>query len=300
MKIIETIAQMEAERVRMEGSVGFVPTMGFLHEGHLSLVRRARADSDHVVVSVFVNPTQFGPGEDLDRYPRDRERDLRLLEGERVDIVFMPSVEEMYPPAFDDWVEVRGPLVTRLEGAARPGHFRGVTTVVARLLRIVRPQRAYFGEKDAQQLRVIRQMVRELALPVEIVPCPTVREPDGLAMSSRNAYLSPEERRAATVLWRALCRVEDLFGAGERDAEALRQAMRELIEREPLARTDYVSIADSESLEELTAIDRAALVLLAVRIGPASPAGRSTHLIDNTLLLPEGVEVPGGPPDPSL
>ncbi len=277
MNVVETVAQMEAQRARVAGRVALVPTMGYLHEGHLSLVRRARAESDHVIVSIFVNPTQFRPGEDFDRYPRDPERDLRLLEGESVDVLFMPSVEEMYPPGFEDWVEVSGPLVDRLEGASRPGHFRGVTTVVARLFRIVRPHRAYFGQKDAQQLRVISRMVRDLGLPLEIVPCPTLREPDGLAMSSRNAYLSTEERRAATVLWRSLCRAEERFGAGQRDAEALRRAVVEVLAREPLALADYVSVADSETLAELATVDRTALVSLAVRIG-------GTRLIDNVTL----------------
>lgn len=281
MNVIETVAEMEAQRGQMAGSVALVPTMGYLHEGHLFLVRRARAEANHVVVSIFVNPTQFRPGEDFDRYPRDPERDLGLLEVEGVDAVFMPSVPEMYPPGFEEWVELRGPLVDRLEGASRPGHFRGVTTVVARLFRIVRPQRAYFGLKDGQQIRVIRCMVRELALPVEIVPCPTQRDPDGLALSSRNAYLSPEEREAATVLWRALCRAEELFGAGERDAEALRRAISQVLAQEPLAEIDFVSIADSETLEELATVDREALVSLAVRFG-------ATRLVDNTLLLPPG------------
>ena len=277
MNVVETVAQMEAQRARMAGSVGLVPTMGYLHEGHRSLVRRARAESDQIIVSIFVNPTQFRPGEDFDRYPRDPERDLRLLEGESVDVLFMPSVEEMYPPGFEDWVEVSGPLVDRLEGASRPGHFRGVTTVVARLFRIVRPHRAYFGQKDAQQLRVISRMVRDLGLPLEIVPCPTLREPDGLAMSSRNVNLSTEERRAATVLWRSLRRAEERFGAGERDAEGLRRAVAEVLAQESLAQVDYVSVADSDSLAELAVVDRTALVSLAVRIG-------GTRLIDNVSL----------------
>ena len=277
MNVVETVAQMEAQRARMAGSVGLVPTMGYLHEGHLSLVRRARAESDQIIVSIFVNPTQFRPGEDFDRYPRDPERDLRLLEGESVDVLFMPSVEEMYPPGFEDWVEVSGPLVDRLEGASRPGHFRGVTTVVARLFRIVRLHRAYFGQKDAQQLRVISRMVRDLGLPLEIVPCPTLREPDGLAMSSRNVNLSTEERRAATVLWRSLRRAEERFGAGERDAEGLRRAVAEVLAQESLAQVDYVSVADSDSLAELAVVDRTALVSLAVRIG-------GTRLIDNVSL----------------
>jgi len=286
MKVIETLAQAGDERARMEGSVGFVPTMGYLHEGHLSLVRRARTESDHVVVSIFVNPIQFGPGEDYDRYPREPERDLRLLEAEHVDVIFAPTVEEMYPPGFDDWVEVHGPLVSRIEGAARPGHFRGVTTVVARLFRIIRPHHAYFGQKDAQQLRVIRQMVRDRALPVEIVPLPTIRDMDGLALSSRNVYLSPKEREAALVLPRALALAQEMFQEqGVWDADLVRSSLEQYIRRVPGVNLEYVSIADEETLEELDAIDRPALVLLAARVG-------FTRLIDNTLLVPQGVEVP--------
>ena len=282
MTVIETVAEMSEARAAMDGGVGLVPTMGALHEGHLSLVRRARADSDHVVVSVFVNPAQFGPREDLHAYPRDLDRDLRLLEAERVDVVFAPPVEEIYPPGFDGWVEVRGPIASKLEGASRPQFFRGVTTVVARLLRIVQPQRAYFGEKDAQQLRVVRRMVREQRLPVEIVGLPTLREPDGLAMSSRNAYLSPEERRAALVVPRALALAREMVERQDvRDAAAVRHAIEELIAGEPQARIDYIAVTDHETLEELTEIDRPALVLLAVRVG-------STRLIDNTRLTPGG------------
>ncbi len=280
MRVIETVADMSQARAAMVGGVGLVPTMGGLHEGHLSLVRRSRSADDHVVVSVFVNPSQFGPNEDFDAYPRDLGRDLRLLEAEGVDVVFAPSVEEMYPSGFDEWVEVRGPLTERLEGAFRPQFFRGVTTVVARLLRIVRPHRAYFGEKDAQQLRVVRRMVLEQRLPVEIVAGPTVREPDGLAMSSRNAYLTLEERRAALVLPRALEQGRTMVECeGVRDADRLKEALVDCIRREPLARIDYVAVTDYETLEELTAIDQPALVLLAVRIG-------STRLIDNTPLAP--------------
>lgn len=271
---------MEAERAALKGRVGLVPTMGALHEGHLSLVRRARADCDQLVVSVFVNPTQFGPKEDFAAYPRDLDRDLLLLEAEGVDVVFAPTAEEIYPPGFNDWVEVNGPLSERLEGEFRPGHLRGVTTVVARLFRIVRPQSAYFGEKDAQQLRVVRRMAQEQRLPVEVIGLPTVREPDGLAMSSRNSYLSPEERKAALVMPRALQLgrrlVED---EGVRDASAVRRAVEDLIRGEPLASIDYVAVAGCETLEELTEIDRPALLLLAVRIG-------ATRLIDNVALTP--------------
>ncbi len=278
MQVVHTIAEVRATRRALPGPWGFVPTMGYLHEGHLSLVRRARAENDHVAVSIFVNPTQFGPHEDYDRYPRDLERDLRLLEPLGVDLVFAPSVEEMYPSGFQTWVVVEE--VSRpLEGAARPGHFRGVATVVAKLFHIVQPDRAYFGQKDAQQVAVIRRMVRDLNFPVEIVVCPTVREPDGLAMSSRNTYLSPEERRAATVLFRALQAAKARYEAGERDAERLREAMREVIGAEPLARLDYVSVADPETMQELSRVEGRALLSLAVYIG-------KTRLIDN-ILLPE-------------
>ncbi len=298
--------------------------MGYLHEGHLSLFRRALADNDHVIVSIFVNPTQFGPNEDLDRYPRDLERDITLLDSvhsalstQHSALVFVPTVEEIYPPGFDDWVEVEGPLTERLEGAHRPGHFRGVTTVVARLFRIARPHRAYFGQKDAQQLRVIRRMVVEQNLGVEIVPMPTVREPDGLALSSRNVYLSPAERHVALALPRALALARRLvMEDGVTDAEAVRRAVRDSrdpecvswyagahiqkpdLHRSPLVRkhssdeqtthasnSDYVSISDEQTLEELETIDRPALVLLAARVG-------ATRLIDNTVVVPKGVPHP--------
>jgi len=276
MRTITTVAEMTAARDAATGTVGLVPTMGFLHEGHLSLVRKARADCDTVTVSIFVNPTQFGSGEDLDRYPRDEERDLALLRDEGADLVFMPSPEEVYPPGFDDWVEVRGPIAERLEGEHRPGHFRGVTTVVARLFRIVRPDRAYFGEKDAQQLRVIRRMTRDLGLPVDVVGLPIVREPDGLAMSSRNAYLSLEDRARALALSRSLAAAEQSVNEGERDASRIRAAARRTLDAAGVG-VDYVSVADEETLAELETIDRPALLLLAARVG-------ATRLIDNTLL----------------
>ena len=278
MQVAATIEEMRALRRAMVGDVGLVPTMGFLHEGHLSLVRAARERDDHVVVSCFVNPTQFGPDEDFERYPRDEERDLALLREERVDAVFSPAVEEMYPPGAATFVEVEG-ITDVLEGAHRPGHFRGVTTIVSKLLHIVQPNRAYFGRKDAQQLLVVRKMVQDLRLDVEIVDMPTVREPDGLAMSSRNAYLSPEERQAALALSRALACAEELFAAGERDGDRLRSAMSAQIGQEPAARIDYVSVADTETLRELARIDVAALASLAVRIGPV-------RLIDNVTLEP--------------
>lgn len=285
MQVIETVADMQSARQAMRGTVGLVPTMGFLHEGHLSLVRRARADNDTVVVSIFVNPTQFGPEEDFDRYPRNIERDLDLLRDEGVDVVFSPETAEIYPPDFDDWIELDGPLVDRLEGASRPGFFRGVCTVVARLFAFVAPDRAYFGQKDAQQLRVIRRMVRERRIPVEIVPMPIVREYDGLAMSSRNAYLSPGERSHALALSRSLAEARSLVAGGVTDAAKLRWAVQRIIEAEPGIEIDYVSVSDEETLEELEAIDRPALLLLAAHVGP-------TRLIDNTVLIPAGVEAP--------
>jgi pantoate--beta-alanine ligase len=276
LDVLNTIAEAREARACLSGSVGFVPTMGALHEGHLSLVRAARAQNDHVCVSVFVNPMQFGPKEDFAAYPRDAERDLALLRDEGVDYVFMPSAEEIYPEGFETIVDV-GAVAEPLEGAFRPGHFRGVATVVLKLFNILQPTRAYFGRKDAQQLVVIQRLVRDLDLPVAIVPMATVREPDGLAMSSRNAYLSPAERKAATVLYEALRLAQEMWTKGARDAEAYRVRMRELIEGEKLARIDYVSVADPETLRELERIQGAALVSLAVRIG-------KTRLIDNVTL----------------
>jgi pantoate--beta-alanine ligase len=250
--------------------------MGYLHEGHLSLIRRARAENPSLVVSIFVNPTQFGPQEDFHSYPRDTKRDLALLEKEATDVVFMPSAEEMYSPRFNSWVEVGG-VTERLEGSSRPGHFRGVTTVCAKLFNIVQPSRAYFGQKDAQQTVIIKKMVTDLNLNLEIVTLPTVREPDGLAMSSRNSYLSPSERKAALVLYHALTLAQRLWGEGEADAESIRREMRRLIQKEPQATIDYVSIADAETLDELDTVKPPALISLAVKIG-------STRLIDNILL----------------
>ncbi len=276
MQILTTIAELRAARHDVAGSVGLVPTMGALHEGHLALVRQARAANDCVCVSIFVNPTQFSANEDLSTYPRDTKRDLKLLESEDVDLVFMPADEEMYPDGFATGVQV-GPIAERLEGATRPGHFLGVATVVLKLFNIVQPTRAYFGRKDAQQLVVIQRMARDLDLDVEIVPVDTVREADGLAMSSRNAYLQPDEREAALVLWNALSLAREMWGKGARDAEAFRARMRELIEAEELARLDYVSVADPWTLEEVERIQGPTLVSMAVRIG-------KTRLIDNVTL----------------
>jgi pantoate--beta-alanine ligase len=278
MKVAKTIPDFRRQREDLAAPVGFVPTMGFLHDGHLSLVRRARAECASVVASVFVNPTQFAPSEDLADYPRDLDRDVGLLEEAGTDLVLAPPAEAVYPEDFDTWVTVER-LTERLEGASRPTHFRGVATIVAKLFNLVRPERAYFGQKDAQQALVVRRLIRDLDFGIDLVVCPTVREPDGLAMSSRNAYLSPEEREAATALHRALQRAETLYANGERNAEALREAMTEILEGEPLARPAYVSVADAEDLTELETVDRKALVSLAVRIG-------KTRLIDNTVLPP--------------
>ena len=276
MKVAETISKMKALRQDIIGSVGFVPTMGYLHEGHLSLVKQAKAENSVALVSIFVNPTQFGPREDFKAYPRDLERDLALLKRVNTDIVFIPANEEMYPTGFNSWVEVQK-VTDPLEGKVRPGHFRGVTTVVAKLFNIVEPTRAYFGQKDAQQARVIQKMVSDLNMNLEIIVSPTVRESDGLAMSSRNTYLNPQERKAATVLFQALSRAQEMREKGESKAEHLRQEMTSLISKEPLATIDYISVADAQSLEELDKIDRPALISLAVRIG-------KTRLIDNVIL----------------
>ncbi len=276
MKVTEKIDDMKRLRQPLTEPVGLVPTMGYLHEGHLALVRRAREENISVVVSIFVNPTQFGPREDFNRYPRDPQRDLTLLEKERTDIVFMPSPAEMYPAQFNSWVEI-GKVTERLEGASRPGHLRGVATICAKLFNIIQPTKAYFGQKDAQQLVVIKKMVADLNMNLEIVTVPTVREPDGLAMSSRNTYLNPEQRRAAIVLYQALSLAQKLWSQGERDAAKLRQQMTDLICKQPLANIDYISIANAETLDELDRVNTPALVSLAVRIS-------NTRLIDNVVL----------------
>jgi len=276
MKVVATIKDVRAARAALPSPVGFVPTMGYLHEGHLALVRAARTQNQSVVVSIFVNPKQFGPNEDYASYPRDLDRDLRLLEQEAVDLVFAPSVEEMYPPGFSTFVDV-GPLGEILEGARRPGHFRGVATVVTRLFCLIQPDRAYFGQKDAQQCVVIKKLVADLGLPIEIVTVPTVREPDGLAMSSRNVYLDPEQRVAARVLSASLRAAAEAYERGERNAEALRRLVSQIIAGEPRAQLDYVSVADAETLEELSTVDRPALISLAAWIGRA-------RLIDNIIV----------------
>jgi pantoate--beta-alanine ligase len=250
--------------------------MGFLHDGHLSLVRTAKGECESVAVSIFVNPTQFGPQEDLAAYPRDLQGDLDALRNEEVDLVWIPREGQIYPEGFQTWVTVEG-LSQGLEGAHRPGHFRGVTTVVAKLLNAIQPQVAYFGQKDAQQALLIRRMVADLNFPIEIGICPIVREPDGLAMSSRNSYLNPQERQAATVLYRALRNARDAFEEGTTDVESLRAKMLETLRAEPLAEVQYVSVADPTTLEELTGSTNTALLLMAVYVG-------KTRLIDNILL----------------
>jgi pantoate--beta-alanine ligase len=278
MTICKTAAEVRAHRrARGQGSsLGFVPTMGALHQGHLSLVRAARERCDTVAVSIFVNPAQFAPDEDLDQYPRMLERDRDLLSQEGVDLLFVPANEEMYPPGSSTWVQVDG-LGDKLCGQSRPGHFRGVTTVVAKLLHIVQPDCAFFGQKDAAQVAIIRRMVRDLHLPVEILVCPIVREADGLAMSSRNAYLDREQRNSALALYRSLIKVQQDFSAGERNAARLIAAGRGTFSREPSVRLDYFEIVDPQTLDPLAEVDQPALVAVAAFVG-------TTRLIDNLQL----------------
>ncbi|MCE5197875.1 MAG: pantoate--beta-alanine ligase [Armatimonadota bacterium] len=280
MKLVHTVeeAQAAVTAVRSEGlSIGLVPTMGALHEGHITLVRRAREQCGFVVVSVFVNPTQFGPNEDFDKYPRTLDADADKCREAGVDLVFAPSASEMYPEGFDSWVDVNGPTQV-LEGLSRPIHFRGVTTVCTKLFNITGADYAFFGKKDYQQLVVIRKMVHDLNAHVQVVPVDTVREPDGLAMSSRNRYLSPEERQAALVLSKSLAAARDAYQSGQRDTQAIQLLVENLIKAEPLARIDYVAVVDSETLQPIGNIERLAVVLLAVRVG-------ATRLIDNTELI---------------
>ena len=279
MKIVRTPLEARRERRALGGSVGFVPTMGALHEGHLSLVRRARDENDEVAASVFVNPAQFGPREDLASYPRPLERDLELLEKEGVALVLAPEAGAMYPPGFETWVEP-GSLAAHLEGDRRPGHFRGVLTVVAKLFNAIEPDRAYFGQKDAQQAILIRRMARDLDFATNVVVCPIVRERDGLAMSSRNVYLSPEERKAATVLASALAAASIAWDAGERRGEVLRRTALTVLATEPLAAPDYVSAADPSTLLEKEGPAGRLLISMAVRFG-------ATRLLDN-VVLPHG------------
>ena len=276
MKTISSLSDLRDARTSLKGTVALVPTMGYLHEGHLSLIRQAKAECEHVVVSIFVNPTQFGPTEDLSKYPRDLERDLTLIQPLGVDLVWTPTVEEMYPTGYQTWVEVEA-LTHPLEGAVRPGHFKGVTTVVAKLFNALGPHKAYFGQKDALQHTVIRRLVRDLNFPLEIVVCPIIREGDGLAMSSRNKYLNEDDRKAAIVLFRALSAGKELYEKGERNAEKLRAKMKEVIKAEPRAQMQYVSCADFDTLEELETVKGKALLSMAVLFG-------KTRLIDNFIL----------------
>jgi len=276
MILATTLDELRAARHLLDAPVGLVPTMGYLHEGHLSLVKRAKTECERVVVSIFVNPTQFGPTEDLAKYPRNLERDLKMLENAGVDLVWTPTPEVMYPPNFQTWVTVDH-LTLPLEGAIRPGHFRGVTTVVAKLFNAVQADKAYFGQKDAQQAAVIRRMALDLNFPTEVVVCPIVREADGLAMSSRNTYLDPAQRQAATVLHRALSAAKAAFETSERRAGTLRQIVTATVAAEPLAQLQYVSCADYDSLQELEEVGGKALLSMAVMFG-------KTRLIDNFIL----------------
>lgn len=276
MQVVRSLDQLRSARAGLAAPHGLVPTMGYLHDGHLSLVRRAKAECASVGVSIFVNPAQFGPTEDLASYPVDLQRDLDLLRHEQVDLVWTPDREDIYPPGFQTWVEVEN-LTRQLEGKARPGHFRGVATIVTKLFHGFQPDRAYFGQKDAQQVVVIRRMVKDLDFPIEVVVSPTVRGPDGLAMSSRNFYLSPRERAAAAVLYRTLTAAETAFRSGQTDAESLRLRMREVLIAERRARPEYVSVADPDTLEELEGPVERGLLSLAVLIG-------KTRLIDNLLI----------------
>ena len=276
MQILATISAFRTARSSAPGALGLVPTMGFLHRGHMALVERAAAENDVVAASIFVNPTQFGVGEDFASYPRDLDRDLSMLEAAGVSLVFTPTPEEMYHPGAETKVDP-GPIATLHEGASRPGHFIGVATVVAKLFHVVKPDRAYFGQKDAQQLVIIRRMARDLDFDLEVVSVPTVREPDGLAISSRNVYLDPDQRRAAAVLWHALDTAQSLCREGALSCPEIKAEMARIISDEPLARLDYATITHPDTLEDLTTVEDGALALLAVQIG-------KTRLIDNLSL----------------
>lgn len=282
MKLVKTIEEMRAFRKATRKNskrFGLVPTMGALHEGHLSLVRAARDKSDIVAVSIFVNPTQFGPQEDFAKYPRNLESDCALLQREHVDVIFAPSVEDMYPAGAATWVTVEG-MSDRLRGRSRPGHFRGVTTVVSKLFHIIEPDAAFFGQKDAAQVAIIRRMVRDLNMPVSVEVCPIIRESDGLALSSRNAYLNPGERKSALVLYRSLRRAQELFDRGERESAKLIATAKQEFAKEPSARLDYFDIVDPDSLESIRAISKRALIAVAAYVG-------NTRLIDNIVVNPE-------------
>ncbi len=273
MKIVTEIAELRVARNALAGSVGLVPTMGYLHAGHLSLVEHAKVENDHVIATIYVNPTQFEPDADLDSYPRDLERDFALLRDAGVDIVWTPNDAVMYPEGFQTWVDVTD-ISQPLEGGHRPGHFKGVTTIVTKLFNATTPDRAYFGQKDAQQVAVIKRMVRDLNMPLAVIACPLVRDTDGVALSSRNAYLTPEQRTAAPILGHSLCSAIDKLANGERDANALRTHMLTTLASEPLTNTEYVSVSHPDTLQELETVTDAALLSMAVRIG-------KTRLIDN-------------------
>jgi pantoate--beta-alanine ligase len=274
---IDELRQVVATARHRGLTVGFVPTMGALHAGHVSLIQAARQETGFVVVSIFVNPTQFAPHEDFQRYPRPLEQDLAICAQTGVDLAFLPGAEEVYPNSFCTWVDVTGPLAGSLEGASRPGHFRGVATVVLKLLNMVGPDIAYFGQKDAQQARLVQQLVRDLNVPVTIRVCPTVREADGLALSSRNVYLTPEQRRLAVVLYQSLLKAQEMVAGGERDAARIQAAMTAFIQAAPGAVIDYVALVDNETLRPLDRIEGTVLALVAVRFG-------ATRLIDNVVL----------------
>lgn len=276
MHSVKTVTELREARQQLPSPIGLVPTMGYLHAGHLSLVERARDECAGVIATIFVNPTQFGPQEDLSSYPKDIPRDLALLEEFGVDLVWIPENDELYGEGYQTWVEVTA-LTQRLEGEMRPGHFRGVTTIVAKLFNAVQPEKAYFGQKDAQQVAVIRRMVADLNFPIEIVVCPTIREPDGLALSSRNVYLNPAERQAAPILYRALKNARDAFHGGTKEADEIRSIISETIQSEPLAEMQYASCANINSLQELSGEIDKALLSTAVLIG-------RTRLIDNILI----------------
>jgi pantoate--beta-alanine ligase len=276
MKVIETIAEMKKYRHGLQGSVGFVPTMGYLHEGHISHILRSKKENDYSGASIFVNPTQFGPNEDFDRYPRDYPRDFALLEKAETDFVFLPSPQEMYPQGCNTWVEVLG-VTSVLEGVIRPGHFRGVATVVTKLFNIVEPTRAYFGQKDAQQCVVIKKMAQDLNMNLEVIIGPTTREKDGLAMSSRNVYLSVEERAQAPILNQSLVMARRMLDEGEINCPKIRESIANLIKQKPLGKIEYISIADALTLEELETIRKPLVISMAVRFG-------KTRLIDNILV----------------
>ena len=277
MQVLSTISAFRTARASAPGTLGLVPTMGYLHRGHMALVERAAAENDVVAASIFVNPTQFGVGEDFTSYPRDLDRDLSMLESAGVSLVFTPTPKEMYRPGSETKVDP-GPIATLHEGASRPGHFVGVATIVAKLFHIVKPDRAYFGQKDAQQLVIIKRMARDLDFDLEVVGVPTVREPDGLAISSRNVYLDPDQRRAATVLWKALDTAQSLCRDATLSCPDIKAEMSRIIGEEPLARLDYATITHPDTLEDLTTVEDGALALLAVQIG-------KTRLIDNLPLI---------------